>query len=64
MYALCMQSERLQSLENEIGTIVSADTGFDLVRGLRRVDPLDARAVRRLARELASAGCAGLPGHG
>ncbi len=36
---------------NEIDTIVSADSGFDAVRGLRglrRVDPLDERAVRRL----------------
>jgi len=33
---------------NGIGTIVSADRGFDGARGLRRVDPLNARAVRRL----------------
>lgn len=31
-----------------IDTIVSADRGFDGVRGLRRVDPLDERAVSRL----------------
>ena len=31
-----------------IDTIVSADRGFDTVRGLRRVDPLDERALRRL----------------
>ena len=35
---------------NGIETIVSADRGFDAVRGLRRVDPLDARALRRLLR--------------
>ena len=33
---------------NGIGSIVSADRGFDGIRGLRRVDPLDERAVRRL----------------
>lgn len=31
-----------------IEEIVSADAGFDGVRGLRRIDPLDARARRRL----------------
>ena len=31
-----------------IDVVVSADAGFDGVRGLRRVDPLDARAVRRV----------------
>jgi predicted nucleic acid-binding protein len=33
---------------NGIDTIVSADAGFDGVRGIRRVDPLDARAMARL----------------
>jgi predicted nucleic acid-binding protein len=33
-----------------IKTIVSADSGFDQVRALRRVDPLDARTVDRLLR--------------
>jgi len=35
-------------LANEIDVVLSADAGFDAVRGLRRVDPLDARARRRL----------------
>jgi predicted nucleic acid-binding protein len=35
---------------NGIDTIVSADTGFDDVRGIRRVDPLDGHAVDRLLR--------------
>lgn len=35
-------------LEMGIRTIVSADAAFDTVRGLRRVDPLDTRAVDRL----------------
>lgn len=35
---------------HDIGTILTADRAFDAVRGLRRVDPLDARAVRRLLR--------------
>jgi predicted nucleic acid-binding protein len=35
-------------LENGIDTIVTADADFDGVRGLRRVDPLDGRAVARL----------------
>lgn len=35
-------------LDHDIDTIVTADRGFDEVRGLTRVDPLDARAVRRL----------------
>jgi predicted nucleic acid-binding protein len=35
-------------LENGIDTIVTADADFDRVRGLRRVDPLDGRAVARL----------------
>ena len=34
--------------ENGIRTIVTADRGFDGIRGLRRVDPLDAEAVGRL----------------
>jgi len=33
---------------NGIDVIVSADTGFDSVRGIRRIDPLDARALKRL----------------
>lgn len=37
-------------LENRIRTILSGDRGFDHVRGLRRVDPLDDRAVKRLLR--------------
>lgn len=37
-------------LENGVDTIVSADAGFDGVRGIKRVDPLDERAVRRLLR--------------
>lgn len=36
--------------EHGIATIVSADRGFDAVRGLRRVDPMDARALGRLLR--------------
>ncbi|HEX9122045.1 MAG TPA: PIN domain-containing protein [Actinomycetota bacterium] len=35
-------------LTQGIEVIVSADAGFDGVRGLRRVDPLDAKALRRL----------------
>lgn len=31
-----------------LGTIVSADRGFDAVQGLRRVDPLDTSAVAAL----------------
>lgn len=37
-------------LAHGIGTIVTADRGFDGVRGIRRVDPLDAAARRRLLR--------------
>lgn len=33
---------------HEIDVVVTADRGFDGVRGLRRVDPLDTRARRRL----------------
>ena len=33
---------------NGIDTIVTADRDFDTVRGLRRVDPLDGRAITRL----------------
>lgn len=33
---------------NGIDTIVTADRTFDVVRGLKRVDPLDERALRRL----------------
>ncbi len=35
-------------LANGIGTICTADAGFDTVAGLSRVDPLDERAVSRL----------------
>lgn len=35
-------------LANEIPTIVSADDGFDGIKGLRRTDPLNARQLRRL----------------
>lgn len=35
---------------NGIESIVTADRGFDSVRGIRRVDPLDAAARRRLLR--------------
>jgi predicted nucleic acid-binding protein len=35
-------------LTHGIDTIVTADRGFDGVRDLRRVDPLDARAMRGL----------------
>ena len=35
---------------NGIESIVTADRGFDGVRGIRRVDPLDAAARRRLLR--------------
>lgn len=35
-------------LVHDIGVIVSADRGFDGVKGIRRVDPLDERALRRL----------------
>lgn len=37
-------------LENGIETVVSADADFDLVEGLRRVDPLDRRGLARLLR--------------
>ena len=33
---------------NRIGVVVSADGGFDGVRGIRRIDPLDRGAIRRL----------------
>lgn len=33
---------------NDIGTIVTADADFGDVRGIRRIDPLDERALRRL----------------
>ena len=36
------------AVANGIETIVSADTDFDRVRAIRRVDPLDERAVTRL----------------
>lgn len=39
---------------NGIDVIVSADAGFRGVRGIRCVDPLDARARRRLLRASAS----------
>jgi len=35
-------------LENGIETIVTADSGFEDASGLRRIDPLDARAMREL----------------
>ena len=35
-------------LVNGIDVIVSADQGFDGVKGVRRIDPLDERARRRL----------------
>ncbi len=35
-------------LNNGIPTIVSADSGFDAIAGLRRVDPLDERARKSL----------------
>lgn len=35
-------------MSNGIGTILSADRGFDEVNGLRRVDPLDSAAVAEL----------------
>lgn len=35
-------------LVNGISTIVSADSGFDGIKGLRRVDPLDERARKSL----------------
>ena len=35
-------------LVNDIDVIVSADRGFDGIRGIRRIDPLDERARRRL----------------
>jgi predicted nucleic acid-binding protein len=38
-------------LAHGIDTIVSADVGFSGLRGLRRVDPLDARALQRVLAE-------------
>ena len=35
---------------NDLDAILTADTDFDDVRGLRRIDPLDTRAVERLLR--------------
>ena len=35
-------------LRNGISTIVSADSGFDGITGLRRADPLDERARKSL----------------
>ena len=37
-------------LAHNIDTIVTADRGFDEVRGIKRVDPLDAAARRKLLR--------------
>lgn len=37
-------------LENGIDAIVTADDGFDGIHGIRRVDPLDQRALSRLLR--------------
>lgn len=34
--------------QNAINTIVSADADFEGIRGLRRIDPLDRRALSRL----------------
>jgi len=36
------------SVLNDIDAIVTADTDFDGVRGVRRIDPLDQQALRRL----------------
>lgn len=36
------------ALANGIDTIVSADSDFDRIRAIRRVDPLDERAITRL----------------
>jgi len=36
------------ALANGIDTIVSADSDFDRIRAVRRVDPLDERAITRL----------------
>jgi predicted nucleic acid-binding protein len=36
------------ALANGIDTIVSADSDFDHVRAIRRIDPLDDRAIARL----------------
>jgi predicted nucleic acid-binding protein len=38
------------SMAHGIDAVLTADQGFDGVRGLRRVDPLDVRARRRLLR--------------
>ncbi len=55
--ALGLEAPRLDPLDrlhvgtclvNDIGVIVSADRGFDGVKGIRRVDPLDPRARRKL----------------
>jgi predicted nucleic acid-binding protein len=35
-------------LVHSLDAIVSADAGLDEIRGIRRVDPLDARSLRRL----------------
>lgn len=35
-------------MAHDIDAVVSADQGFDSVRGIRRVDPLDDRARRKL----------------
>jgi predicted nucleic acid-binding protein len=36
---------------NGVDTIVTADAGFDGIRGLRRIDPLDRRALSDLAEQ-------------
>jgi len=36
------------ALANGVDTIVSADSDFDRIRAVRRVDPLDERAITRL----------------
>jgi predicted nucleic acid-binding protein len=55
--ALALDAEQLDAndrihlatcLENGIETIVTADADFDGIRGLRRVDPLDRRALLRV----------------
>ncbi len=39
------------ALENGIDVVVSADSGFDEMPGIRRVDPLDSDAVEALLRD-------------
>jgi len=42
------------ALANGMDTIVSADTDFDRVRAIRRVDPLDDQAIARLLQPVRS----------